>query len=1389
MRVHLLKFYLAVLLGLILTGVLSGQEVYPVSVSGGILIRPNSLVLSDYATDRAQDVMFTLQLRDPVELTRDVTLRLTIRNENNEILVTDPNFNFAPVITLEQGIPILIDGIDLAPYFSDNSLVGLNAQMGGGLLPEGYNEFCLEVIDIQRNVPISAAACAGGYFEQSDPPILISPNCGQTLTWSETPNLLFNWNLAFISPNNPPLNVQYEFEVAIVEEGQNPNEAFLFTPFYSEVVSSPTLLFLEGAPALVPNQLYAWRVRAFDDSGTDMFRNNGDSQICTFLFTDFNDTENNNPANFTCDDGSCNWVGDLSSSLPINGSLQTGEQVSIGHFKMELIDPNTTDGINYAGAGTVYVPFLNSKVNVSFTNIKINSARRVYFGDVQAVATPLSDLIPSFFAADNPFAIENAIADVEGDFPDASSAALYEYFNSPEGSAKLTSVLNSGSATEAPQLDLPIGLDQLTDGITDPLALGITNSTDPLVIAITGLTFTANNASLNAVLSTRANESAEWVKFGTKNLCFQPAGLTREDGAKLDLLGSPNVQQDGAFVSLIGLNNEGLNGSSLNWNCAGYEQFLLIPGETTEGQELQIDCAVVPDPIVIDNTEARFEGAMTAASLQLGYFTLRPNYPLVSDDGNGNITGTGTIEVPALGPFRQLNVDFSTNPIGVDPDGRIVAGTVTTSGTTTDVNILETEEQRNARLAAIAQNVEDQTAAAAAAGPNTFFNLPVVLGVAADGTTEKDQGLILTGLVFEPEKAFAEAKVVFDTGDEEYIEFKATGLEIIPNGIAGINLTVGLAQAFPFQPFEELNALTFQPYNEDTNEGSFVKCDCSGFLEFQLQGSYIFDEEDLIPLDGERTAVEATVTINSTAWGDFIGELSGLGDFSFPGLEDFPMTASSAYLDFSKTRNVEDEASGVQMVFAADYYDPDLDAEMLEWQGVFLPEFTVGLPEDLMILASEERPSTLVCENLMFDKRGVTFSLYGENLIDTRLGDWGFGLDSLGIGVVMNTFNGAGVQGYFDMPLFDGELEYGGSMRRDENGAWEFNLSPLTTARLDITPLHAYIELSPSSVITLGKVLDPETGLYKYQPYADLYGKVGFVEEETSRVAFLEANSNLREAIRFVEEGTGEEFNFKPPLLSLYGFKINHPELEEGKSFGLDGADISASISLGSKSLNIDALEFREKSVEIGEEMRDCIGMEFSLSLQVLEGLPALKFDLGVWAKQDPSSDGEGVDYSFGTFTLRPNILEIICELPEGEPYPQFQEENFEEVNNTTSIHIGFLDMDFPLTPLESGNGYRTADLDFSLKEALGSAASALSDNFGVAPTKIGFPDLGDTDFKITSITFYEGEQGVKAIMQAELLLDFNDTPNVTFIGTIPIYPGGIIFNEIKVGLGNGNGF
>ena len=167
---------------------LYGQQVYPVHVSG-TLIPPYSLFLSDYSNDRAQDIMFNVMLNDPIEESRGVRFRLSIINNGQEIMFTDPNYLPPPHI-LEQFIPELMDGIDLSAYLNPQNLVASNGGIGSNAIPEGFNQICLEVIDYERGVPISGKACVHGLFIKSQVPILNTPVCDALIPFPATQNRL-----------------------------------------------------------------------------------------------------------------------------------------------------------------------------------------------------------------------------------------------------------------------------------------------------------------------------------------------------------------------------------------------------------------------------------------------------------------------------------------------------------------------------------------------------------------------------------------------------------------------------------------------------------------------------------------------------------------------------------------------------------------------------------------------------------------------------------------------------------------------------------------------------------------------------------------------------------------------------------------------------------------------------------------------------------------------------------------------------------------------------------------------------------------------------------------------------------------------------------------------
>jgi hypothetical protein len=95
----------------------------------------------------------------------------------------------------------------------------------------------------------------------------------------------------------------------------------------------------------------------------------------------------------------------------------------------------------------------------------------------------------------------------------------------------------------------------------------------------------------------------------------------------------------------------------------------------------------------------------------------------------------------------------------------------------------------------------------------------------------------------------------------------------MPNGVANFDVAVGLARDYEFQPINSLNPLVFKAYNAASNTGSFIKMDCKGFLEFNMQASYTFSEDMLVSLDHPDEPVTGTFSINTIKWGEFMADI------------------------------------------------------------------------------------------------------------------------------------------------------------------------------------------------------------------------------------------------------------------------------------------------------------------------------------------------------------------------------------------------------------------------------------------------------------------------------------------------------------------------------------
>jgi hypothetical protein len=219
------------------------QQVYPVSLTG-LLIPPHSLDLSVYGTQRAQDLVFTAALTDPIEPYRDTRLKLYVENNGQTLYTTDPNYGFQP-IRLNRNQPVTLDGFALQPYLQPEALIGAAGQgQGSVIIPEGLNRLCLEVIDLERNVPISRKTCVTGGFFLNEPPILQTPYCGSNVPESDFLNQTFTWTPLHNGSGNSPAPVEYLFQLVQLQPGVDPNDGFDFSlKIMERTTMSPSLIY------------------------------------------------------------------------------------------------------------------------------------------------------------------------------------------------------------------------------------------------------------------------------------------------------------------------------------------------------------------------------------------------------------------------------------------------------------------------------------------------------------------------------------------------------------------------------------------------------------------------------------------------------------------------------------------------------------------------------------------------------------------------------------------------------------------------------------------------------------------------------------------------------------------------------------------------------------------------------------------------------------------------------------------------------------------------------------------------------------------------------------------------------------------------------------------
>ncbi|MEE9372648.1 MAG: hypothetical protein V3V00_06300 [Saprospiraceae bacterium] len=528
------------------------QQVWPVQISGA-MIPPRSLDLGVYANERSQDLIFNAVLNDPVKTALDVTLSLSIEQNGEVIYQTNPNY-FTPPMTLSQFKLEHLDGSALQPYLNAANLTNAQGTGTGSLeLPEGFNQICLQVYGVQRNVPVSNKFCVQGSFFLNQPPQGIMPEDGDKMNYPQTQNQLFSWQPMHLGSSNSPGAVEYRFELVQLPDGTyNVNDAFESSlQVYRTTTMTPSLIYTQAEPQLIPNKVYAWRVKASSIMAptSKLFQNDGYSEVYSFIYYDGEEpgidiNTFNNPAPLGCTVYNTDF-GPISNTESITLPLIESDKVALGYFTMEIIEASGGAG-GFSGIGKVAVPMLNTKVNVKFSGLKVNEDMRVY--EVENVNAIVDN---SFKLNQNQLRAKNIANSIDKKYVNN----LRSFFTKGQGVSRIVSSLN---ITDQSGKNLPLAIDQ----------------TDQPSVAVIGMQFTAKNAYLNLASWKDQGGAEDPLRFAATALRATPHGVKKN--AHLVLLNNPETSEgENKLLKSLSITYTASEDSRMYCDCKGYQELEL----------------------------------------------------------------------------------------------------------------------------------------------------------------------------------------------------------------------------------------------------------------------------------------------------------------------------------------------------------------------------------------------------------------------------------------------------------------------------------------------------------------------------------------------------------------------------------------------------------------------------------------------------------------------------------------------------------------------------------------------------------------------------------------------------------------------------------------------
>jgi hypothetical protein len=263
----------------------------PINVNISVM-PPYTSSLYDYI-NTPNKIVITLSHVMPTGTALELYLKASIISENGIKVTTQEGFKPSEPIVLEPGKIYKLNTQNISDAFNINYIIiegaDLNDLLNGSGLPEDYYQICVQAFDYYTDQPLSAdqpIGCSNIFnVTNLEPPMVITPLCGDTIVSSAIQTVQLSWN----TPAGSLPGTDYHFEMVEIPEHSflDPKEAFdvsAYPPFYEETTKLNSILLTIQKTILNPGYTYAFRVRALDPSERMHYRNNGYSEVCWFQY-------------------------------------------------------------------------------------------------------------------------------------------------------------------------------------------------------------------------------------------------------------------------------------------------------------------------------------------------------------------------------------------------------------------------------------------------------------------------------------------------------------------------------------------------------------------------------------------------------------------------------------------------------------------------------------------------------------------------------------------------------------------------------------------------------------------------------------------------------------------------------------------------------------------------------------------------------------------------------------------------------------------------------------------------------------------------------------------------------------------------------------------------